>query len=405
MKNIWIINHYARPYQGRHFKFAEKLIQRGYDVTVFAASSSYSKGQELINNKKEIYKYTVLNKVPFLFIKTSEYEGNGIQRIKNMVEFAWRLSRYKLKSKSDYPDVIIGSSVHPLTWSAAYKLSKRYDSKFIAETRDLWPETLIAMKRIKRKSVVAKLLYGLESFIYKKADSLIFTMPGGEDYIADRGIKAKNIININNGVDLKEYNSMKLTYKYHDEILEDKDKFKVVYTGSIGIANALIYVVKTARVIKEMGYTDIVFVLYGDGYQRKELEDYVRKNNVDNIYIRGKVDKKYIPYLLSKSNLNIFTGQNIYLYQYGISLNKLFDYLASGVPTLSNIQCNYDVLEKYKCGITVNSGSIEKLVEGLLYFYNMPNDKYEKYSKNALRAANDYDFNNLTDKLEEAIKL
>lgn len=403
MKKIWIINHYARPKQGRHFKFAEKLIQRGYDVTVFAASSSYSKGQELLN-RKEIYKYTVINHVPFLFIKTSEYEGNGIQRIKNMVEFFWRLSRFKLKSNFNSPDVIIGSSVHPLTWIASYKLSKRYNSKFIAETRDLWPETLIAMERIKRKSIVAKLLYRLEAFIYKKADSLIFTMPGGKDYLADRGIDVKNTININNGVDLKEYSFMKSKYKYYDEILEDKEKFKVVYTGSMGIANALTYLVKTAHTIKEMGYKDIAFVLFGDGYQKKKLEEYVKINNLDNVYFRGKVDKKYIPYILSKSNLNIFTGKNIYLYKYGLSLNKMFDYLASGVPILSNIQCNYDILEKYNCGITVNNGSIEKLVEGLIEFYNMPSDKYEIYCENALRAANDYDFNNLTDQLEKIVK-
>jgi len=81
----------------------------------------------------------------------------------------------------------------------------------------------------------------------------------------------------------------------------------------------------------------------------------------------------------------------------------MFDYFASGKPVVSNVECGYDMLEKYNCGITVKGGSAEALAEGILKFYNMPKQEYDTYCKNALRAAQDFDFKILTDKLEEVI--
>ena len=143
--------------------------------------------------------------------------------------------------------------------------------------------------------------------------------------------------------------------------------------------------------------------MFGDGYQKKELEKYVENNNINNVIFKGKVEKKYIPNILSKSNLNVFTGKHIYLYKYGLSLNKMFEYYASGKPTLSNIECGYDMLEKYNCGMTVKGGSPKALAEGILKFYNMPKEEYDMYCENALEAAQDFDFKILTDKLEKVI--
>ena len=61
------------------------------------------------------------------------------------------------------------------------------------------------------------------------------------------------------------------------------------------------------------------------------------------------------------------------------------------------------MLEEYNCGITVEGGSVETLAEGILKFYNMPKEEYQIYCKNALKAAEDFDFKILTDRLEKVI--
>lgn len=49
-KNIWILNHYASNGTGRHYKFAENLIKRGYNVKLFAASTIHNSNRNKIND-------------------------------------------------------------------------------------------------------------------------------------------------------------------------------------------------------------------------------------------------------------------------------------------------------------------------------------------------------------------
>lgn len=407
-RKIWIMNHYATNSYfnrgGRHYWFAKNLTERGYDVTIFCASTRHNSSDNIEMGQSMCCTDSV-DGIKFVFVKTSTYIGNGKKRVKNMVDFyrnMFPISK-KFAKLSGRPNTIIASSVHPLTWLVGYKMSKKFDSKFIVETRDLWPETLVDMRKLSQNGIPARLLYKLEKYIYKKADKLIFTFPGGKDYVASIGIGTSKVRYINNGIDLEDYNHNKIREIYYDSDLNDDKTFKILYTGSMGMANSLNYLIKAAKIINDNDIKNIKFILFGGGYQRDELERSAKGNKIYNVIFKGKVEKKYIPYILSKSSLNVILAEHIDLYKYGLSPNKMFDYMASGKPTLSNIECGYDILEKYNCGITVKGGSAEALAEGILKFYNMPKEEYNVYCKNALKAAQDFDFKILTDKLEKVI--
>ncbi|MDQ0352763.1 glycosyltransferase involved in cell wall biosynthesis [Alkalibacillus filiformis] len=399
---VWILNHYAKPHEGRHFKISKYLTEKGHKVKVFSASTIHGTQQNRIS-QNENYKLEVYDSVPFVFINSTAYLGNEKKRYKNMLDYAWRLLKVSKQFGHDKPDIIYASSVHPLSWLSGYLLAKRYNAKFIAETRDLWPETLVAMRKINKTSVIAKLMYSLEKFIYKKADSLIFTMEGGQSYLEERSIKRKNVYHVNNGVDLYEYNYNVRTYEYNDDDLDDKSSFKIVYTGSMGIANAVDDIIDVAQEIEHRGYTNIKFILFGDGYLRESHQKRVKELGLCNVKFKGKVPKKYIPNILSKSDLNIITGQQTYLYNYGISLNKIFDYFASAKPVISNLKCQYDLIGRHRCGTTVESDSIEDFANEIIQFENLTNENYQQYCKNSLEVAKKYDYKMLTEKIEKVL--
>ncbi|MGO1470915.1 MAG: glycosyltransferase family 4 protein, partial [Tissierella sp.] len=370
---------------------------------VFAASSLHYSDENMIKgNAKFLHKE--FNGVPFTFVKAMDYKGNGKKRILNMIEYAYKIINITKKIDIEKPDVIYASSAHPLTWLAGYRLAKRYKAKFIAETRDLWPETLVSMGQISRKSIPAKILYKLQDFIYRKADRLIFTFPGGKDYVDSLGIDTNKVRYINNGIDLEEFNYNKDNFIYEDSDLDNDDKFKVIFTGTIGHANGIRNIVNAAIELKKKNYNDIVFLIFGDGPEKEKLIKKVEKEKIDNIIFKGRVQKKFVPNILSKSSLNLLSLEHLpNLFKYGLSPNKLFDYFASGTPTLSNVECGYDLLEQYNCGLTVKGDSTEALINGILKFYNMDREEYNKYGKNALEASEDFDFKKLTDKLEMTI--
>ncbi len=406
-KTVWIFNHYAHGTYfnkgGRHYWFAKNLIKKGYEPTIFCASTRHnSDSQILITNGT--YELKSVEKIPYVFVKTTKYK-NGIERLQNMWNFYKNLfpTTKEYSKKYGKPDIIIASSVHPLTLLAGIKIAKKFNVPCICEIRDLWPETIVQYGTLKKNSFVAKLLYKGEKWLYKKADKLIFTIPGGKDYVEEIGLDSSKVRYINNGVDLEEYNKNKNEFIYSDDNLDNPSTFKVLYTGSMGVANELTYLVKAAEEIQNKGIDDIQFILFGHGSQREKLEEYVASKGLTNIVFKGKVDKKLIPNILSKSNLNIFTGKHIPLYKYGLSLNKLFDYMASGKPTLSNMENGYDILTKQNCGKTVKGGSVDALVQGILEFYHMDKQEYNQYCQNSLSTIQNYDFKTLTDKLESII--
>ena len=406
-KTVWIFNHYAHGTYfnkgGRHYWFAKNLLKKGYEPTIFCASTRHNSDMS-VDIPGGTYRLKSVEKIPYVFVKTTKYK-NGIERIKNMWNFYKNLYPSTAEYGKEYgkPDVILASSVHPLTLLAGIKIAKKYNVPCICEIRDLWPETIVQYGTLKKNSLVAKLLYKGEKWLYNKADKLIFTIPGGKDYIEEIGLSSSKVRYINNGVDLEEYNKNKEEFIYSDEHLDNPSTFKILYTGSMGVANELTYLVQAAEKVQEKGIDNIQFILFGHGSQREKLKEYVQNKGLTNIVFKEKVEKKFIPNILSRSDLNVFTGKHIPLYKYGLSLNKLFDYIASGKPTLSNMESGYDILVKHDCGKSVKGGSVEALVDGILEFYNMDQKEYDQYCENSLTAIQNYDFKILTDKLEAII--
>ena len=184
-KSIWILNHYAvPPYMPggtRHYDLSQELIKKDYEVTIFSSGFSYVKKNYFKLFKEKPYIVENYGKLKFVWLKTASYKKNNYKRTINMISYLTRM----LKSARNFskPDVIIGSSVHPLAVVAAWWLSKKYKAKFIFEVRDLWPQTPIDMNIINVSSITAKLLYRWEKFMYKKADKIIILLPNAKKYI------------------------------------------------------------------------------------------------------------------------------------------------------------------------------------------------------------------------------
>ncbi len=389
----------------RNNVMAKYLMEKGYRVKIFSASTLHNTNINLIEDKKKLFIEKNYEGLEFVHIRTSNYTGNGLSRLINMLQFPLRLLKVAKKINKK-PDIIICDLMSIFAWSP-YLVAKKFKSKFILEVRDLWPESIVAYKGISRKNPIIKLLFKLEKWIYKNADKIIFTMEGGKDYIADKGwdktIDMSKIHYINNGVDLEEFNYNKENYIVDDDDLDNQDIFKVVYTGSIRKANNVGKIVDVAEKIIENSNGNIKFLIYGDGPEKQILEKYCIENNIYNIIFKGQIEKNRIPYILSRCDLNIMHFSQSSLKNYGSSMNKMFDYLASGKPTISDCEFKYDIFNKYKCGLSIDNASSQVLAEGILKFYNMPKEEYDTYCNNALKAACDFDFKVLTDKLEEVI--
>lgn len=69
------------------------------------------------------------------------------------------------------------------------------------------------------------------------------------------------------------------------------------------------------------------------------------------------------------------------LYQYGISLNKIYDSLYAGVPILLAFHANGNLIEKYHCG-AVSKGDPAEIAKKIEDLFSMENEEKMKMSAN-----------------------
>ena len=136
---------------------------------------------------------------------------------------------------------------------------------------------------------------------------------------------------------------------------------------------------------------------------RSELERYCRETGLHNFFFKGWVDKKYIPSILSQGDLNYFHFEQNELKKYGGSLNKMFEYFASGKPTLSDCEMGYDLIQRYQCGLDKDEAQPKDLAELIRRAATLPAADYEEMCRNAQRAAADYDYAKLTGDLADLV--
>lgn len=173
--------------------------------------------------------------------------------------------------------------------------------------------------------------------------------------------------------------------------------FKVIYVGSIRQVNNLGTLVDAARYLKDD--KSIQILIYGDGTEKKKLEEECNANNL-NVKFKGRVEKKYIPFILSHSDLNVINVRAAALNKYGCSWNKLFEYMASSKPILCNLPVKYDLIKKYHLGITRRFADGEAYKNAILKFVNMDKKEYEQYCRNSRECGKMFDYKNLATKIE-----
>lgn len=409
-QNVWIWNHYATNMffdkAGRHYWFAENLIESGYKPTIFCASTNHFSNSHVSVTNGDFSEKKV-NDIPFVFVRTNEYNGNGKKRLLNMFSFYQNLFGVSKEyiEQNGKPDVIIASSVHPLTLIAGIKIAKQIGIPCICEVRDLWPESLIAYGALNRNSIIAKILYQGEKWIYKKANAVIITWEGGKQYITDQGwdseIDLNKIKHISNGVIINTFDTNSQKYEINDDEINDGTYKNIVYTGSIRKVNNLGSLLDAAKIIQEKD-NKIRFLIYGSGNEKSNLEQRCQDEGIMNVIFKGRVEKKMVPSILKKSYANILHNSSTSLDKYGQSQNKFFEYLAAGKCVIQTYTTGYSILEKYSCGISATEQTPDRIAEIVLDVCSNE-EMAKRMGVNARQAAHEFDFKKLTSKLVDII--
>lgn len=358
---IWIINHYGLPPTTaggtRHYHFARQLRQRGHDVTIIAANYNHFTHSFIPTNAK-LGEIDNTYEVPFIWIPTPKYRGNTIARFWNMLLFSWRLLQKKYLSTLEPPEVIIGSSPHLFSAFSAELLACRLKIPFLLEIRDIWPDTLVELGRFTSNHPLIKLMKWIELRLYKRAKHIICLLPSADQYLIKCGVNPACISWLPNAIDT-DIIPRNFAHK-------TKDKFTIMYAGAHGLANDLDTVLDAAMILQERGLgNDIRICLVGDGPEKSRLKYRVQHEKLGMVEFMDPVPKNEIYSVLSQADIFLMLLKSSPLFRWGISPNKLFDYLIMGRPIIFGVDTPFNPIEKHNAGISINPSDAESLASAI----------------------------------------
>ncbi len=368
MRIWWVNAHAVLPEQGggtRHFDISRELVLRGHDVTVWAMSQSHGTGKEVRQHEGWQPLIEEVDGVRWVWLKTTPYYGNGIRRAINMVSFFCSFlyaAMFATQGKLRRPEVIVGSSVHPLAPAATLCLSRLWGLPAVSEIRDIWPAALLHLGFPWYHPGI--MFFALiERAIYRFSDSIITLLPNSPDHIVAKGGRRNRIYWVPNGTRMERVERSET----------GNSTFRAMYLGTFGEGYALETLIKAAAIL-ESKERAIQIVLKGQGPHKAALEALISEMNVspENLALEGPIPKTEVADTLAACDALIFHLPPSPVFQWGISSNKLFDYLASGRPVIFACNASNNPVEASDAGLTITPESPVELAEALIELDELP---------------------------------
>jgi len=380
-----LINHYAgsisHGMEYRPYYLAREWINAGHEVKIVSSSFSHLRFKNPELDKSDIQVETISG-VEFTWLAVPHYVGNGIKRIINIFMFIYRLFKYgksiALKFK---PDVVIASSTYPMDIWPASRIAKLSDAKLVFEIHDLWPLTPIELGGYSAQHPYIMLVQSAEDFAYRNSDYVVSILPKVKSYVLAHGLAEEKLHIVPNGIVAEESEVVddpdeKIAH-IEKKIIELKYRgyFVVGYAGSHGIPNALNYLLMATEIIK---HKKVAVILVGNGSEKDSLKKSAATLALDEVFFFDAIEKKYVPRLLSLYDIGYIGWHKQPLYRFGISPNKIMDYMIAGLPILHSVEAGNDPCDECGCGLTVPPEDPTAIAEAILAFQVMSKDDRAK---------------------------
>jgi len=354
-KTIWYCHPYAgSPHEGmsyRPYYLAKYWKKAGHQAYVISSSFHHLLHHPI--EQKESIEKKEIEGVDYIRLKTPKYQNSNFKRILNMLNFAWKIKKHQkqLLAITGKPDVIIASSSHPFHYLSLYLIAKKHQIPLIFEVRDLWPSSLIELLKLKPWHPLIVIFSLIEKHAYRHANEVVCLLEKAQPYMVSKGLNPEKFCYIPNGTDceIQEEKNLPPTLEKTIQQLKDQKKFLVGYAGAFGVPNAMEHFIQAMKIVQK-SHPHIHALLIGQGQQKTSLMDYCREQHIHNVSFFEPISKTQIHYFLKEMDILYLGWQDTKLYQYGVSPNKIFDYMLAGRPILESGGSPDSLIEFARCG-------------------------------------------------------
>lgn len=354
MKILYVNPYAGGPGVGRYWRayyLSREWQDAGHDVSI--VSPAY---HHLMDGAGMATGPSQHDGVDYYFLPALRYAGNGLKRLFAMLLFAVTLLWFLIRlPRGKRPDLIIYSSAHPFAYPSALLMAKLYGAKIYFEVRDLWPLSLVEVAGVSARHPIVWLLGRIERLAYRASDKVVSLLPGAFDYMESRGLTPNRFVYAPNGFSF----TPTVTQTTIHPLLADLQSFRragefvYFYAGALGEPNAMHKFLDALEYLSPSCQRKIRFVIVGKGEQAEALQRRCELHGFDFVSFYGQVDKSIILQALKCVDAGFFVMHDLPIYRFGVSLNKLYDYMALAVPVVGAYCAYNDPLADAGCGLSV----------------------------------------------------
>jgi glycosyltransferase involved in cell wall biosynthesis len=351
-----MVNHYAglpdQPSGARHYWLAQGLSALGWDVRLIRSGS--------VGGHLRRLHVEVLDGIEVTTIRGKGKQARGWRRLLDWADFSLSLLDPSVTRHLPDPDIVLGSTVHLGAAWASRSLARRHRARFIFEVRDLWPETLIALGALRRNSLSARAMTRLEGSLAHSADLIVSPLAGVGRYMEARHhVPEEKFRWISNGVHADNYSRLSPPVD---------GPLRLQYFGSLGTANDVELIIEAVAKANEGLDEPVRLQIRGEGPCRQQLLSRVvnEPGMNEKVTFEPAIPSSQVPSAMAWGNALVVTVRDLpELYQYGIAMNKLFDYLASGrwIVMASDVSENPIAMAP---GLTLCKPSVDELAGAIV---------------------------------------
>jgi colanic acid biosynthesis glycosyl transferase WcaI len=363
--------------------FAKELVSQGFDVEVVTGFPNYPTGviypgYTLSLIAREEIEGIRITRLPLY----PNHDSSAFKRVFNYVSFGFSALVYGLffAKRTD----VIYAYHPPLTTGIAAVLIRLFRrTPVVYDIQDIWPDTLAATGMVNNKKILNYVSYFC-NWVYKYVDTLVVLSPGFKELLSSRGVNKDKIEVIYNWCDEEALSKSTLN---SPQEFSDKNKFRILFAGNIGKAQALECIVAVAEQLYPITPT-IEFVFLGTGIALEQLKRTVVDKNIQNIQFIPAVSMQETGKYLNAADVLLVHLKNNPLFKITIP-SKTQAYMAIGKPILMAVVGNAsELINQANCGINAIPEDSDSIAQAVLKLATM---RKEDLTKMGLRGKAFYD--------------
>ncbi len=265
-------------------------------------------------------------------------------------------------------DVVYATSPPLFVAAAGYGVRLLRRSRFVMEVRDLWPESAVALGELSNKKFIA-LAEKLEKFLYDHSAKVVVVTRGIAEKLTAKIPKDK-IVFIPNGANTELYRPAVKDGELRKKLGLAESCFVVCYTGLMGLAHGLEFVLDAARMTAMD--REIVYLFIGDGVRKKYLMETAAALRLENIKFLPAQPEEQLPVFIQSADAGLVTTKKIDLCQ-GTLPVKMFTYMACAKPLLLCVDGEArQLVQEENVGPCIEPENAEQLVKAVRYLQANP---------------------------------